>query len=151
MSKKLIKIISTFFGAGTLAYAPGTFGSLGGLLVYFFFINFSTAYFAITILILILGFVVCFEAEKVFAIKDPPQVVIDEVAGMLISLLFLPKTLPVVVCAFILFRGLDTIKPWPIGKLEKAPFGAGIMLDDIAAAIYTNILLRLALILIRGF
>jgi len=148
VSEKLIKICATFFGLGYLPYAPGTFGSAAGLLVYLWVINFLPLYLLMTALILILGLVVCQEAEKIFAIKDPPQVVIDEVAGMLIALLFLPVSFPVVFCAFVLFRGFDTVKIWPIDKLEKVPFGIGIMLDDIMAGIYTNLVMRIALMLV---
>ncbi len=148
MSKKIIRIISTFFGFGYFPFAPGTFGSVGGLLIYLLVAQSQALYQIATALILILGFAVCLKAEKVFQMQDPPQVVIDEVAGMLISLMFLPKTWPVILCAFILFRGFDTIKIWPTDKLEKVPHGAGIMLDDVMAGVYTNIALQLSLLVI---
>ncbi len=116
-------------------------------MVYLLVGNFLANYLLMTALILMLGLIVCREAEKIFAINDPPQVVIDEAAGMLVSLLFLPNSPAVIICAFILFRGFDTIKIWPIEKLEKVPFGIGIMLDDIMAGIYTNICLQVALLL----
>lgn len=148
MSKNLVKIISTFFYFGFFPVAPGTFGSIGGLLIYFLTLPSQTAYFTATLIILIMGFMVCAKAEKVFAIQDPPQVVIDEVAGMLISLMFLPKSLPIIICAFILFRGFDTVKIWPAEQSEKVPLGIGIMLDDIVAGIYANLAIQLALFVI---
>ncbi|MDP2939363.1 MAG: phosphatidylglycerophosphatase A [Candidatus Omnitrophota bacterium] len=147
MSKKLFKLISTFFYLGCFPFIPGTMGSFAGVLVYLFVADFLTAYAVMTIYILILGFAVCSQAEKLFERNDPPEVVIDEVCGMLIALFSLPKTWPIIFCAFFLFRGFDTIKPWPIDKLEKVPFGAGIMLDDIMAGVYTNLVMRIALLL----
>jgi Phosphatidylglycerophosphatase A and related proteins len=149
MSKELNRIILHILGFGYFPYAPGTAGSVGGLLIYFWFYV-ADGFLITTIPFLILGFIVCSKAENVFAVKDPSQVVIDEVAGMLISLLFLPKTWPIIICAFVLFRGFDTIKIWPTDVAEKAPNGVGIMLDDIVAGIYANLSIQLALILIKS-
>ncbi|HEY5325619.1 MAG TPA: phosphatidylglycerophosphatase A, partial [Mucilaginibacter sp.] len=74
--------------------------------------------------------------------KDPARVVIDEVAGMCISLLFLPVNIKYVLCALILFRFFDIVKPLYIRKLELLPAGWGIMMDDVLAGFYTNILLQ---------
>ncbi len=117
-------------------------------MIYLLVCNLTWLYLAATIFILILGFFACLKAKEVFNLEDPPEVVIDEVVGMLISLMFLPKTLPVIICAFILFRGFDTIKIWPTERLEKVPYGAGIMLDDIMAGIYANLSLQIALFLL---
>jgi phosphatidylglycerophosphatase A len=75
--------------------------------------------------------------------KDPSKVVIDEVAGMAVGLLFLPVTVKYVVCGFILFRFFDIVKPLYIKKMEALPKGWGIMFDDVLAGIYTNILLQI--------
>jgi phosphatidylglycerophosphatase A len=74
--------------------------------------------------------------------KDPSRVVIDEVAGMCISLLFLPADVRYLLCAFILFRFFDILKPLFIRTLESLPGGWGIMMDDVLAGFYTNILLQ---------
>jgi phosphatidylglycerophosphatase A len=74
--------------------------------------------------------------------KDPSKVVIDEVAGMCIGLLFLPVTIKYLLCAFILFRFFDIVKPLYIRKMELLPKGWGIMFDDVLAGAYTNILLQ---------
>jgi phosphatidylglycerophosphatase A len=74
--------------------------------------------------------------------KDPSKVVIDEVAGMGIGLLFLPVSVTYLLCAFILFRFFDIVKPLYIRKMEALPSGWGIMMDDVLAGLYTNILLQ---------
>ena len=74
--------------------------------------------------------------------KDPSKVVIDEVAGMAIGLLFLPVSVTYLLCAFILFRFFDIVKPLYIRKMEALPSGWGIMMDDVLAGLYTNILLQ---------
>jgi phosphatidylglycerophosphatase A len=71
---------------------------------------------------------------------DPSIVVIDEIVGMWITLLFLPKTIPVMVMGFFAFRAMDIIKPQPAKYLERIPNGWGIMLDDVMAGVYANIL-----------
>ncbi len=78
---------------------------------------------------------------------DPSIVVIDEIVGMWISLLFLPPRWDVILGAFIAFRIFDTIKPWPAGRLERVPKGHGIMLDDVAAGCYANVVIRILLLL----
>lgn len=77
--------------------------------------------------------------------KDDKKVVIDEVAGMCISLLFIPLTLVNLLVGLILFRFFDILKPFYIRRLEKIPGGMGVMLDDVAAGIYANLLLQLLL------
>lgn len=82
---------------------------------------------------------------------DPSIVVIDEIVGMWIALLFVPKTLPAVVVAFVAFRVFDIIKPFPAARLEAVPDGWGIMLDDVVAGIYANIATHLILLGIQFF
>ncbi len=76
---------------------------------------------------------------------DPAEVTIDEVLGMWISLMFLPKSLAVAIPAFFIFRLLDIVKPWPARKFDSVPGGLGIMLDDVVVGFYTNIIMHLAL------
>jgi len=84
--------------------------------------------------------------EKVYG-HDPGEVTIDEVLGMWISLLFLPKTILVAALAFFIFRVLDIVKPFPARRFDNIRGGSGIMFDDVVSAIYTNLLLQLALAL----
>jgi phosphatidylglycerophosphatase A len=94
----------------------------------------------ITLLIIGLGVWSSTIVEKIWG-KDPSRVVIDEVAGMCVGLLFLPVQLKYTVCALILFRFFDIVKPLSIRKMELLPGGWGIMMDDVLAGVYTNILL----------
>jgi len=143
MPKSLIRIISTFFCIGYFPLIPGTAGSLAGLGIYFLLKNNPLFYILALLVLLILGFLASEEAEKVFNKKDPSCVVIDEVCGMLLALLFVPYDIRLVVIGFLIFRALDTLKPFPAGRLERMKGGLGIMLDDIAAGIYTNITLQI--------
>jgi phosphatidylglycerophosphatase A len=93
----------------------------------------------ITLVITFLGVWSSTKVEKIWG-KDPSRVVIDEVSGMCIGLLFLPVQLKYVLCALVLFRFFDIVKPLFIRKMELLPGGWGIMLDDVLAGIYTNIL-----------
>jgi phosphatidylglycerophosphatase A len=95
---------------------------------------------AITLIITFLGVWSSTIVEKTWG-KDPSRVVIDEVAGMCIGLLFLPVQLRYVLCALVLFRFFDIAKPLYIRKMEQLPGGWGIMMDDLLAGIYTNILI----------
>jgi len=143
MSKSLVKLISTFFYVGYFPLIPGTAASFVAVLVYFIIKNNLLTYILILAALLILGFWVSEKAEELMDRKDPPAVVIDEVCGMLLSLLFLPYDLKLVIIAFFVFRLLDTLKPYPVGRLEELKGSLGIMTDDLVAGIYTNIILQL--------
>lgn len=83
-------------------------------------------------------------AEKAIGEHDSSEIVIDEVAGMWIALLWIPPTIPNLFMAFALFRILDVVKLWPAGAIdEQMPGGAGVVLDDVVSGIYANLLLRL--------
>ena len=88
-------------------------------------------------------------AEPVYG-KDASRIVIDEFAGFILAIAFLPKTVLVYIAAFLLFRLLDIVKPFPARRLESVPGGLGIVLDDVVAGIYANVLIRIML-LVRGF
>lgn len=147
MSLFLARLISTFFYVGYFPLIPGTAGSLAALLVYFLIKNNPWVYILTFFVLLVLGFWASSQAERIMERKDPPCVVIDEACGMLLSLLFVPYDIRLVAIAFFIFRLLDTLKPYPIGRLERLKGGLGIMSDDLAAGIYTNIILQAALIL----
>lgn len=83
------------------------------------------------------------EAEKLFWRKDSPQIVFDEVVGAFISVFLLPKKIEYIILAFFIFRFFDIVKPYPIRKIdEKVKGGFGVMLDDVIAAVYTNLTLQ---------
>lgn len=138
--KRIVKLIATFFGVGYLPLVQGSFGSLAALLIYIFFIKQQIVlHFAIFLIVTILGFLVAGPAEVIFKKKDPGQIVIDEVAGMLLSLFFIPFKPVYIFWAFFLFRLFDTIKPAPTEKFEELPGAIGIMMDDLIAGTYAII------------
>lgn len=145
MDKFIVKTISTFFYIGYLPLIPGTFGSMAGLLIFFLV---KGNLFIYTCAFIALGFLTSGRAEEAFGYKDASCIVIDEVAGMLLSLLFLPYNLKTIIIAFCLFRILDSIKPYPANKLQSLKGSLGIMSDDIVAGLYTNIILQVVLRLV---
>lgn len=141
-----VKAVSTVFFIGYLPLAPGTFGSLAGVGL-FYLLRGATAitYFLFILGIIVLGLIAGGRMEKLLNKKDPGCIVIDEVAGMLIALSFIPYDFKVVFLAFLVFRILDTLKPYPAGKLQYLPGAAGILTDDLIAGLYTNIVVLIIL------
>jgi len=141
--------IATVFGVGYAPFAPGTFGSAAGLIVWRL-LPASTVVQAIAIVaIFFAGAGGGSVAERHFGRTDPGQVVIDEVMGMLITLFLNPVGWTGAIAGFLLFRIFDVIKPYPANQLEKLHGGFGVMADDGMAAIYANLVLRLGLYLLR--
>lgn len=138
MSKQTIKIIATLGGIGYLPIFSGTAGSLVGLL-YFVAFRHSLFFSLSIVFFFFLSAYVCGRAEKLFAQKDARQIIIDDFTGMLISFLFVPYEWRWITAAFLLFRVVDTLKFYPIKKIEEYPGSAGILGDDVAAALYTGI------------
>ncbi len=139
----LARLICTLFFAGYFPFAPGTFGSLITLLIIWFLIP---SFFYILLLVSIgLFFISVWSATKGEEVlgKDARQIVIDEVTGMAISLLFVPKEIKWYVIAFFLFRLFDIVKPPPARGMEKLKGGWGVTLDDVVAGIYANVTLHL--------
>jgi phosphatidylglycerophosphatase A len=91
-----------------------------------------------------MGFGTSGRMEKIVGKKDPSCVVIDEVAGSLVAFFLLPKTIPVLVTAFFLFRAFDMFKIYPMDKMEALPGAVGVMMDDVIAGLYTNIIMQIA-------
>jgi phosphatidylglycerophosphatase A len=128
---------------GYLPFIPGTFGSIAGVFLFFLVNNNVFILSLLTSSFLLLGFLLSGSAERILKQKDHRFIVIDEVSGMLLSLLFIPYDLKLVIIAFFLFRILDTLKPYPAGRVQNIQGSIGIMGDDIIAALYTNIILQL--------
>jgi phosphatidylglycerophosphatase A len=125
--------------------ASGTAGSLIGLAIYAVpgFENTWLLSCAIVVVFLV-GIRVSGVMERAFG-HDPAQVTIDEIVGMWISLLALPKSIAVAAGAFLLFRVFDIIKPYPARRFDRMTGGVGIMMDDVVAGVYANVILRLLL------
>ncbi len=133
---------ATAFGVGYAPTAPGTFGSLVGVLVWWLLPQTAAAQTAAVVAVFFLGAWSGTHAERHFQQTDPGPVVIDEVLGILITFLFNPVGWQGAVIGFLLFRVADIIKPYPANRLEALPGGFGIMADDGMAAVYANLALR---------
>jgi phosphatidylglycerophosphatase A len=146
-----VKFLATGFYTGYSPIIPGTTGTLAGLAVYLIPSFEQTPVISLAIVVgFLFGAYAGTKIEKSVG-HDPSMVVIDEMVGMWISLFLLPKTLPVVIGAFILFRILDTIKPQPARVFQKKGGGFAIMMDDVVSAIYTNLIVRLVIFAISIF
>jgi len=145
------RTVATFFGAGRIQPAPGTWGSLAAILVWVLVVNaapvkLQPAVLAVLIVIaVVVGIPAATRVCRSSGIKDPQFVVIDEVAGQWITLLFAPVTWKTAAVGFILFRGFDITKPPPVRQLERLPEGTGIVADDMAAGVYALAVLQLFL------
>jgi phosphatidylglycerophosphatase A len=147
IKKTIIYIIATGLGSGYAPVAPGTAGSILALLVFWFLPLQTMIWIGILVLVTITGIWAANYIEFEHG-KDPGLVVIDEVVGQWIALLFLPHTIKIFLVSFFIFRILDIIKPFPAGRSQKLSGGMGIMLDDIIAGVYTNIIMQLYLFLL---
>ena len=137
-------IIATGLYSGYLPKAPGTWGSLVGLLLFFLLHTLSLEiYLAIVAGIFLVGTFAAGEAEKIMDHQDPGLVVIDEIVGMLVTMIAIPATPLAMALGFALFRIFDIWKPFPVGFVDQRFHGGlGIMLDDIVAGIYSLIILQ---------
>lgn len=143
--KKLAIVFATAGGAGYFPFAPGTVGSAVGIVIFLLTRHWSlAAQAALIVAIAVAGSWAGSVAAAHFKREDPGHVVIDEVAGQLLTLFATGPTWPGIVLGFFIFRGLDIWKPWPARRLEKLHGGVGIMADDLMVAVYGNVLLRLA-------
>jgi len=122
---------------------PGTFASIAGIFIFYLIKDCILVYITVTLVLIILGFLLCGKGELLFNKKDARYIVIDEVVGMLLSLIFIPYNFRLVIIAFIMFRILDTLKPYPIARFEYLKGSMGVMGDDIVAGLYANIILQL--------
>jgi len=142
--------LATVFGVGYIPIAPGTFGSLAGLLLWVLLPQSPIAQLLAIVMLFVAGSWSGSIAERHFGRTDPGQVVIDEVMGMLITLFLNPVGWRGATVAFFVFRAADVVKPYPANQLEKLPGGIGVMADDGMAAVYANVAVR-AMLLIRSW
>ncbi len=144
-------LVATFFGTGRLRPGPGTWGSLAAALLWWSVASHLLESLRLPIL---LALIVAVTAIGIPAATleargcgkdDPSHVVIDEVAGQLVTLIACPILWKPLLAGFILFRAFDIVKPFPIRRLELLPEGTGIVVDDLGAGIYGLIVLQLLL------
>jgi len=134
-------LITTFFYLGRLPIAPGTWGSMGALLVWYLIpVNYLLR-ILILIVTCIIGYIACEAVLKESDEPDPSYIVIDEVVGLWLALLFIPNSLFLFILGFALFRMFDILKPSFIYQSQFLPGAKGVMVDDILAGIFTLIIL----------
>lgn len=146
LSDRLVVAIATGVYVGYLPPAPGTLGSLLGLLL-LWPLKPGTVQVMVTLFLIGVGIVVADRAARVIGGQDPPAIVIDEIAGIAVATLLLPPQVQERVVAFVIFRLFDVIKPFPARQAERLPGGFGIVGDDLIAGLYTNLLVRVWLLL----
>jgi phosphatidylglycerophosphatase A len=140
MKPLLTKAIATFFGVGYIPFVPATWASaaaavLGWFMGPWIFLGVAVSSIA--------GLLACAPARRVLGHADPPSFVMDEVAGMLLTLLWVPRTVPYYLAAFLLFRLFDAWKPWLIRRIQDSPRATSIMWDDLAAGVTAGVVLTL--------
>lgn len=147
MKDFLVKFLSTSFFVGYFPKAPGTVSSFLILaVVWFLFPENQIHLVTLVVILLAINILVTKRAEEIFG-EDNRKIVLDESLGMVLSLLWIQKSLLFYFLAFILFRATDVIKPFPIRELEKIKGGWGVMLDDFLAGVYTNLILQLLILI----
>ena len=140
-------VVATGLGAGYSPLAPGTAGSALGVALFWLASPWPlAAQVAATVALFFAGVAASDRLATILGKKDPGRAVIDEVAGMWVSLLMVPFGWRTALVAFVAFRVMDTLKPWPARQMEGLRGGWGIMADDMMAGVYANLLVRVALL-----
>lgn len=148
MKNRLCLTFASVFYIGFIPGAPGTYASLATTLLFFLIYHFSgrivpALHLSTLCLISVAGILASAEIESSTGRKDPSFIVIDEVAGQLLTFLFLPVNFLNLILGFLAFRTFDMWKPFPIRKLESLGGGVGVMADDLLAGVCGNVVLHL--------
>lgn len=148
--KRVYEFLATWFYTGYSPYAPGTAGTAGGMVLYVFVLSGVTPvmYIVSSLFITAVAIAVSSEVARQTEENDPQKIVIDEVAGYMIAMAFIPYDIFYAIAGFFLFRFFDIIKPFPCRMLERLRGGYGIVLDDVGAGVWTNICLHIVYIYI---
>ncbi len=145
LKKPIVLFIAEGAYAGRSPFAPGTAGTVVGVLLYLCLKGVPLVSYVIACALATgIGIWAAGEAERMLGRKDAPSIVIDEIAGYLISMVMVPSNWEYIVAAFFLFRLFDVIKPWPLRRLQDLHGGLGVVIDDVGAGIYTNVVLQIA-------
>jgi phosphatidylglycerophosphatase A len=144
-SDQIILVLGQGFGLGRIPFAPGTFGTLPGLLlVWVFWQGGSGIYLALTGLVILSAVWIAARSAQMLGVADDPRIVIDEIAGVLVAFALVPPSALALLIGFCVFRILDIAKPPPISTADRrVKGGLGIVLDDVLAGIGTNLVLQL--------
>lgn len=144
MKKGIARLVATFFYVGYFPYAPGTLGTLAAVPLYYLISGLPYyLYIVFTVLFILLSVWASGIAEGIYGEKDPGYIVADEVSGYLVTMTLVPLTLTNVVIGFFLFRLFDIVKPPPSRQSERLKGGLGVVMDDVVAGVYANILLQI--------
>ncbi len=143
--------IATFFGVGHAPIASGTVATAATIPLYLagWFAGGYWGVAALALFFTVAGVPAAAALERGVGYHDPSEAVVDEVAGYLITMLFIPPTLITCLAGFLIFRALDVLKPWPASRLEKLPSGWGIMADDVACGVMGALIMNLGMALSR--
>lgn len=145
---KVNRLFATWFGLGLIPLAPGTFGTLGAIPLFYLLATQldAMAYLAATVVFSALTILVAHIYELQSPGHDEPQFVMDEVAGFLVTMALVPATPMAMVVGFLVFRALDIVKPFPISYIDrKVQGGVGTVADDLVAGILGNVVMQLLL------
>jgi phosphatidylglycerophosphatase A len=150
---RLAVFVATVGYCGYFPFAPGTVGSAAGLVFYalVWWTGSAVVEAGLILAVFAAGVWAATTAERYFGGIDPGPIVIDEVAGMLITLAFIPVGWSAAIVGFVLFRIFDVIKPYPARQFERLHGGLGVMADDAMAAVYANLSLRLVMWLVPAW
>ena len=143
--RKPVHLLAFGFGSGLFSKAPGTAGTLVGVLFWFFLVDLSlTGYLAVVSIAALVGIYICGKSANDLDAHDHGGIVWDKIVGILLAMAIIPVTWTWVISSFLLFRLLDICKPWPISWLDKNIGGdIGIMIDDLLAGAFTLAILYL--------
>ncbi len=150
-NSKLFIGLATGGFIGLIPFAPGTFGSVLGIPLYYFMSSLPLLWSGIFLVPLILFSIwIAGKAEKLLKAKDPGSIVIDEIAGMAVTFWAIPFNIYMAIIGFIVFRFFDILKPFPINYLEKRfTGGLGVVIDDVTAGIISNVVLQIILVVTK--
>ena len=147
---RLILLLASGLGAGFSPYAPGTAGTLVAIPIELLLSSIRFPVYELTILtFFFFSSWIAERAQNHWQKRDDQRIVIDEIMGYFLTMLWIPKTLFFISFGFLLFRLLDIVKPFPCRQLEKVRGGFGVVLDDVFAGIYANIGLQLLRVLVE--
>lgn len=142
MNEKLITFLATGFGAGLAPFAPGTAGTLVGVLICLLFLPFPWVMrFPAVLALLAFSVYVAGQAENIYQKKDDQRIIIDEIIGFQITMLPVEINILNICTGFVLFRIFDILKPFPIRNIQRLPGGWGIVADDVIAGIYAGVIM----------
>ncbi|OGP89749.1 MAG: phosphatidylglycerophosphatase A [Deltaproteobacteria bacterium RBG_16_48_10] len=139
-----VLLFATGLGVGFSPVVPGTMGTLLAIPIYYFISSISSPLYELTLVaFFFFSSWISNQAEQYWGKKDDRRIVIDEMMGFFITMLWVQKSLLFLAAGFVLFRFFDILKPFPIRRIERVKAGYGVVLDDVLAGVYANVVLHL--------